>query len=211
MVRVALYTRVSTESQTCENQERELRAVAEHRGWVIVKEYSDHGISGAKDRGARPGLHHMLKDASRGKFDVVMCWSVDRLARSLMNLLHMLADMDAANVDLYLHQQNVDTTTAAGRAMFQMIGVFAEFERSLIRERVKAGMARAKAQGKLPGPKRIEVADPERYERVRAMLEAGDKPWFVHRTTGTGHSTVLRILGEMVSARKPEEALQLGE
>lgn len=207
-MRVALYSRVSTDDQTCLNQERELRAVAAHRGWKIVKEYSDHGISGAKDRGSRPGLHQMLKAASQGKFDLVMCWSVDRLARSLMNLLNMLADLDAASVNLYLHQQAVDTTTPTGRAMFQMIGVFAEFERSLIRDRVKAGMARAKAEGRSPGPKRIEVADPTRYELVRMMLARGDKPWAVHRATGTGHSTVLRIYGEIISARVPAKELE---
>ena len=201
-MRVAIYSRVSTDDQTCLNQERELRAVAAHRGWKIVKEYSDHGISGAKDRGSRPGLHHMLKAAAQGKFDVVMCWSVDRLARSLMNLLQMLADLDAASVNLYLHQQAVDTTTPAGRAMFQMIGVFAEFERSLIRERVKAGMARAQAEGKRCGKKPLEESDPERYAQVKTLLLAVEKPWAVHKTTGTGHGTVLRILAELFPAKE---------
>lgn len=199
-VRVAIYSRVSTDKQTCENQERDLRALAQQRGWTIVQEYSDQGISGAKDRGSRPGLHNMLRGAARGKFDMVVCWSLDRLGRSIMNLLHTLADLDAAGVNLYLHQQAIDTTTTGGRAIFQMMGVFAEFERSLIRERVKAGMARAKAQGKTPGPKKLEVSDPARYAEVKRLLAAGTAPWGVHRATGTGHSTVLRIRAEMEKA-----------
>jgi DNA invertase Pin-like site-specific DNA recombinase len=196
--RVAIYTRVSTEAQNCENQTAELERVAAHRDWKVVKHYTDHGISGAKDKGSRPGLHAMLRDAARGKFEMVLCWHVDRLARNLLNLLNMLAEMKAANVDLYLHQQAIDTSSAAGQAMFQMLGVFAEFERSLTKDRVMAGLARAKAAGKRPGPKRLEDADPERYARVVALLEAGVKPWeVVKQVPKTGHSTVLRILAEL--------------
>jgi DNA invertase Pin-like site-specific DNA recombinase len=210
-IKVAIYTRVSTEDQTCLNQTLELRAEAERRGWVVVKEYTDHGVSGAKDRTARPGLDEMLKGVLAGKFKVVMCWSVDRLARSLMNLLHMMADFDAAGVDLYLHQQAIDTTSAGGRAMFQMIGVFAEFERSLIRDRVKAGMARAMSQGRMPGPKGIEISDPARYQMVRDMLVRGVAPWRVHRETGTGHSTVLRIKAEIETEQREERENVLGQ
>jgi DNA invertase Pin-like site-specific DNA recombinase len=195
--RVAIYTRVSTEDQTCENQKMALLEVAAQRGWRIVKEFTDHGISGAKDRSARPGLAALLHGVTRGRFDIVMCWSVDRLGRSLVQLLTTMGEMDAAGVNLYLHQQAVDTTTPAGRALFQMLGVFAEFERSLIKERIMAGLARSKAQGKKPGPKRIEIADPERYARVKELLTGGATPWTVHRMTGTGHSTVLRIRAEI--------------
>src|SRR4051794_39151902 len=118
--RAAIYLRVSTDEQTTENQRRELQAVAEQRGWKIVEVYEDAGISGAKGRDKRPGLDAMLKDAVRGKFNVVMAWSVDRLGRSLSDLVGGLKELEGARVDLFLHRQAVDTTTAAGKAMFGM-------------------------------------------------------------------------------------------
>ena len=114
--RAALYLRVSTDQQTTENQRIALTEVAEQRGWIVVEEYEDAGISGSKGREQRPGLDKLLKDASRGKFDVVMAWAVDRLGRSLQDLIGTLEGLKAAKVDLFLHQQAVDTTTPAGRA-----------------------------------------------------------------------------------------------
>src|SRR5712675_2468477 len=148
MKRAVLYLRVSTLDQTTANQERELREIAGRMGCEIVKVYKDHGISGAKGRDKRPQFDALCRDAARRQFDVVMAWSVDRLGRSLQDLVGFLNDLHAQRVDLYLHQQAIDTTTPSGRAMFGMLGVFAEFERSMIRERVNAGLARAKAQGK---------------------------------------------------------------
>ena len=145
--RVALYLRVSTKGQSVENQRRELEAVAAHRGWDVVAVYQDAGISGAKGRDKRPGFDRLLKDATRRQFDLIGAWSVDRLGRSLQDLVASLGELHAVGVDLYLHQQAVDTTTPAGKALFQMMGVFAEFEREIIRERVRAGLARAKAKG----------------------------------------------------------------
>jgi DNA invertase Pin-like site-specific DNA recombinase len=139
MKRAVLYLRVSTIDQTTANQERELRAVAERAGWLIVKVYKDHGISGAKGRDKRPAYNQMLRDAFRPQFDVVMAWSVDRLGRSLQELVTFLGELHSLHVDLHLHQQGIDTTTPAGKALFQMMGVFAEFERSMIQERVRAG------------------------------------------------------------------------
>jgi DNA invertase Pin-like site-specific DNA recombinase len=136
--RAALYLRVSTDKQTCANQERELRAVAERKDCEIVKVYTDHGISGTKGRDKRPQFDALCRDAVRRDFDVVMAWSVDRLGRSLQDLISFLNEIHAAGVDLYLHQQGLDTSTPAGKAMFQMLGVFAEFERALIRERWRA-------------------------------------------------------------------------
>src|SRR6476620_6100004 len=138
--RAAIYVRVSTDKQTIENQLRELRRIAEHRGWKIVEEYRDAGISGAKGREARPGLDEMLKDAQRRRFDVVMAWAIDRLGRSLIDLLGTIQSLEACGVDLYLDQQAIDTTTPAGKLMFQITGAFAEFERSMIRQRVRAGL-----------------------------------------------------------------------
>ena len=120
--RAALYVRVSTDHQSVDNQIRELRQVAERRGWTVVEIYSDAGISGAKGRDKRPGLDAMLKDASRRKFDVVMAWAIDRLGRSLIDLLGTIQHLEATGVDLYLDQQNLDTTTPMGKLLFQVTG-----------------------------------------------------------------------------------------
>jgi len=145
--RAAIYVRVSTDKQTVENQVTALRQIAERRGWDVVEQYSDAGISGAKGRDGRPGLDQMLKDASRRKFDVIMAWSIDRVGRSLIDLLSTIQTLEACGVDLYLDQQSIDTTTPAGKLMFQVCGAFAEFERSMIRQRIHAGLKRAVAQG----------------------------------------------------------------
>jgi DNA invertase Pin-like site-specific DNA recombinase len=116
-----------------------------------VRVYKDRGISGAKGKDRRPEFDALHKAAARREFEVVMAWSVDRLGRSLQDLVAFLSEIHAAGVDLFLHQQGVDTTTPGGKAMFQMLGVFAEFERSIIQERVRAGLRRAKAEGKQLG------------------------------------------------------------
>ena len=139
MKRAALYVRVSTDAQTVENQIRELRQVAERRGWDVVEVYRDAGISGAKGRNGRPGLDSMLKDASRRKFDIVMAWAIDRLGRSLSDLLDTIRHLEACGVDLYLDQQAIDTTTPMGKLVFQLTGAFAQFERTMIRQRIKPG------------------------------------------------------------------------
>jgi DNA invertase Pin-like site-specific DNA recombinase len=137
--RVAIYARGSTDDQTTENQLRELRAMAERAGWFVVEEFIDHGIRGAKGRDKRPAFDRLLKAAARRQIDLVAAWSVDRLGRSLQHLVGFLDEIHSRRIDLYLHQQGIDTTTPAGKALFQMCGVFAEFERSMIQERVKAG------------------------------------------------------------------------
>ena len=147
MKRAVLYLRVSTVEQTTANQERELRAVAGRMGHEIVHVYKDHGISGAKGRDGRPQFDRMCRDAAKRQFDVIMAWSVDRLGRSMPDLVNFLSEIHALKVDLFLHQQGLDTTTPAGKAMFQMMGVFAEFERSIIQERIRAGLQRAKSEG----------------------------------------------------------------
>jgi DNA invertase Pin-like site-specific DNA recombinase len=136
--RAAIYVRVSTDKQTVENQVKELRQIAERRGWEVVEQYNDAGISGSKGRDGRPGLDRMLKDASKRRFDVVMAWAIDRLGRSLIDLLGTIQTLEASGADLYLDQQSIDTTTPAGKLMFQVTGAFAEFERSMIRQRVRA-------------------------------------------------------------------------
>jgi DNA invertase Pin-like site-specific DNA recombinase len=171
MKRAVLYLRVSTIEQTTANQERELREVAGRMGCDIVHVYKDHGISGAKGREKRPAFDRLCRDATKRQFDVVMAWSVDRLGRSLQDLVGFLSELHALHIDLFLHQQGLDTTTPAGKAMFQMMGVFAEFERSMIQERVRAGLARAKAEGKRLGRPPIPT---ELEERIReALCEPG--------------------------------------
>jgi DNA invertase Pin-like site-specific DNA recombinase len=153
--RTVIYTRVSTDGQTTDNQRLVLEEVAMRSGWEIVEVYEDHGVSGAKDRSQRPAFNRLCMDATRRRFDVVMAWSVDRLGRSLQDLIGFLGELHGVGVDLFLHQQGIDTTTPAGKAMFQMMGVFAEFERAMIQDRVKAGLARAKANGVTLGRPRV--------------------------------------------------------
>ncbi len=195
--RAALYLRVSTGEQTTENQRRELLAAAERSGWQIVDIYEDAGISGAKGRDKRPEFDRLLKGAVRREFDVIMAWSVDRLGRSLRHLVEFLGEIHAKGVDLYCHQQGVDTTTPAGKAMFQMCGAFAEFERAMIQERVKAGLARARAQGKILGrPKVAEAVE----QSVRRLREAGVGKRKISKKLGIGVSTVMRVLNEAQAA-----------
>ena len=156
MKRVAIYIRVSTSKQDTDNQRRELEAVAERSGWKVVKVYEDAGISGAKGRDQRPGLDAMMKAVNAKEFDMVASWSVDRLGRSLTDLLSILQGLHDKGVGLFLHQQGLDTSTTAGKAMFQMLGVFAEFERGIIRERVNAGLARARPQRRSHATTRAE-------------------------------------------------------
>lgn len=191
MVRAALYLRVSTDRQTTENQQNELLDVVQHRGWEVVATYDDNGISGSKSREYRKQFDAMLKDATRGKFDIVLAWSVDRLGRSLKDLVTFLDELHGIGCDLYLHQQGIDTTTPTGRAMFQMVGVFAEFERTMIQERVKAGIERARKQGKILGRPGI----PERKKSiVRGMSGNGKTVRAIARETNLGVGTVHRIL-----------------
>lgn len=191
--KVAIYARVSTDHQTTENQLRELREVASRNGWVVTKEYVDHGISGAKGRDKRPGFDALLKDAVRKEFDVIAAWSVDRLGRSLLDLLAFLGDIHAKGIGLYLHQQGVDTTTPGGKALFQMVGVFAEFERAMIQERVKAGLARAREQGKILGRPRVDLKIEAEILKLR---QKGIGQLKIAKSLGVGTGTVQRVVRE---------------
>lgn len=191
---VAIYSRVSTSSQNIENQVRELRQVAERHGWQVVREFTDDGISGAKGSDGRPGLRALMQAVGRREVDMVMAWSVDRLGRSLQNLVELLGELHGKRVDLYLHQQGIDTSTPAGKALFQMMGVFAEFERAMIRERVNAGLARAKAEGKTLGRPRID--DPKLQAKIYQLRRDKVGILTIARQLGLGTSTVQRIVGE---------------
>src|SRR6476646_6693589 len=146
-MRAAIYLRVSRDDQTTENQRLVLERVAGHRGWLITETYEDRGISGAKGRDQRPAFDQMLKDAVRGRFDVLMVWSTDRLGRSVLHVANAMAEMAAAGVSLYSDQQAIDSTSPFGKAMMQMASVFGELEREMIRARVVAGLNRVREQG----------------------------------------------------------------
>jgi DNA invertase Pin-like site-specific DNA recombinase len=193
--RVALYARVSTDRQSTENQLRELRQAAERLGWEVAGEFVDRGISGAKGRKDRPQLDALLKGVARKEFDVVASWSVDRLGRSLMDLVGLLQELHSTEVDLYLHQQGINTTTPAGKALFKMRCVFAEFEREMIRERVAAGLARAKAKGTKSGnPIGRPSVGEDIEERIRELRTEGLGMLKIAKQAGCGVSVVQRVL-----------------
>jgi len=191
--RVGIYLRVSTADQTVENQRQDVMRVAEQRGWEIVGQYVDHGISGTKGRDNRPAFDRLAKDAAHGKLDMVAAWSIDRLGRNLGHLVQFTDELRQQGVGLYLHQQNVDTSTSVGRAFLQMAGVFAEFERSVIVERINAGLARARSQGKHIGRPTTVTAKTE--QRIRELRAEGFGKLKIAKTLECGVSTVQRVLG----------------
>ena len=195
-MRVAIYARVSTNEQTTDNQVRELTEWADRASHEIVTIYDDNGVSGAKGREFRKEFDKLLDDAVRREFDLVAAWSVDRLGRSLQDLIGFLQELHGARVDLYLHQQALDTTTPGGKAMFQMMGVFAEFERSMISERVKAGLARTKAKGtKLGRP----TASPKTEAQILKLRSNGMGMLRIGKELGVGTSVVQRVVGQSAS------------
>jgi DNA invertase Pin-like site-specific DNA recombinase len=197
-VRAAIYIRVSTtDGQTTDNQRMALARVAAHRRWEIVQTYEDAGISGAKDRDQRPAFNQMLKDAVRGRFQVLMVWSIDRLGRSVLHVASAMAEMDAAGVALYSDQQAIDSTSPFGKAMMQMACVFGELEREMIRARVVAGLNRVREQGvkKLGRPSVGTKVE----ETIRRQLDAGHGILKVARMVGCGSGTVQRVRREMAT------------
>ena len=166
-MRVAIYARVSTGEQTTDNQVIKLKKVAERNGWEVQAIYADT-ISGAKSK--RPQLDKLMKGVMRKEIDMVMVWSVDRLGRSLQHLTSLLSDIESKGITLYLHQQNIDTSSPSGKMLFQLLGVFAEFERSMIRERVMAGLDRARSQGKRLGRPPVP---PIQVEKIKALRQEG--------------------------------------
>jgi DNA invertase Pin-like site-specific DNA recombinase len=198
-----MYLRVSTGDQTVENQRRTLIEAAAHRGWNVVEEFVDEGIGGAKGRDKRPAFDRLCKAVTRRKIDIVAAWSVDRLGRSLQDLIGFLGELNGAGCDLYLERQAVDTTTPAGRALFQMLGVFAEFERSIITERTIAGIARARMCGTKSGKAigRPKV-DPKIEIAIRASLSRGVGILKTARECGVGSGTVQRVAKAMQTAEK---------
>jgi DNA invertase Pin-like site-specific DNA recombinase len=188
---IALYLRVSTADQSVENQERELAAAAKRAGWTIAAVFKDVGISGAKGRDKRPAFDRLCKAITRREFDLVAAWSVDRIGRSLQDLVHFLGEVHASGVDLYLHQQGLDTSTPAGKALFQMMGVFSEFERAMIVERTKAGMARARAQGKRIGRPTLT---PKLRARIAELSANGATAYAIGKALGIDRHTAAKYV-----------------
>lgn len=192
MKRIALYARVSTDKQTCENQLQELRVIAERMNYTIVAEFIDNGISGMKTRQDRPALDQLMKSATQRKFDMVMCWSIDRLGRSLQNLVEILNDLQAMKIDLFFLQQGMDTSTPSGRMIFSVFGAIGEFERNLIRERVIAGQKRAVANG-------VKIGRPSKMNEglrsaIQLLREKGMGIKQIARELKVGVGTVYRVI-----------------
>ena len=170
-MKVIVYARVSSSNQNPDNQLNDLRLIAKRNDWTIIQEYVDAGISGAKGRDKRPEFDAMLKSAMRKDADLVMFWSIDRASRNLSHLVEMMNDLHSKNVGMYFHQQNIDSTTPSGRAMLQMAGVFAEFEREMLKERVLASHERARAEGKTIG--RPSMINDALKTSIKFMREQG--------------------------------------
>jgi DNA invertase Pin-like site-specific DNA recombinase len=182
-MRAAIYARVSTADQTCENQLLELRRYVEARGWS-AREFVDRGVSGAKDR--RPALDQLLKDAKRRRFDVLVCWRLDRLGRNLRHLVTMLEELHGLGIAFVSLGEGIDCTTPAGKLQLHILAALAEFERARIAERVRAGLVRARAQGRRLGrPRRVLPSDlmaTVRGQSVRqAAKQLGVSPATAHR------------------------------
>ena len=190
--RVAFYVRVSKGSQSLENQKRELRQAAKSHGWEVVQIYQDKSSGARKEK--RPGYLELMRVIQRRGVDLVAAWSTDRISRSLRDLMNLLGELQAKDVDLYLHTQGIDTKTPGGRALFAMFGMVAELELNQIRERIIAGQDRARAEGKKFGRPRIPD---DKEKAVRASLARAIGVARTARDCGVGVSAVQRIKREI--------------
>lgn len=192
---VALYIRVSTEGQTIANQKRELEDVVEQAGWKIVEVYQDQGISGTKGRNGRPGLDRMLDDATRRRFKKLLVWDLTRLGRSVRDLCDISDQLQERGIDLYVHKDAIDTGTASGRLYFHIVGAIGEFESERIRERINAGLERAKAEGKTLGrPKGSNKAKVKHQDNIVALRSSGMSIRKIASTIQVSTSTVQAAL-----------------
>jgi DNA invertase Pin-like site-specific DNA recombinase len=198
-IRVAIYARVSTKDQHCTNQIAVLTQWCQRQGHRITKVYTDAGISGTKRRSKRPGLDAALKDAARAEYDLLAAFAVDRLGRSTVDLLQTLETLHEARVDLFLHAQAIDTRTSTGKALFTMLSLFGELERAMLIERVNAGLARAKSQGKRLG--RPTIA-PELAKRITAWAAQGLSQVAIAKLAGASRATVQRVLSARSSGSR---------
>ena len=190
--RCAIYSRCSTHDQNVSNQIIELKNIAERKGLAIVSDFSDEGISGSKGRESRTGFDNLIKGAVKKDFDTILVWSVDRLGRSLQDLVSFLNEIHSVDCDLYIHQSGIDSSTPSGKMMFQMCRVFAEFERGMISERVKAGQERAKSQGKHIG--RPSNLNEGLVHSIKYMREQGIGIRKIASDLKVGVSTVYKVM-----------------
>jgi DNA invertase Pin-like site-specific DNA recombinase len=190
--RAAIYVRVSTVEQETDLQEAELREYCSRRGWEAIL-YRDKGQSGAKQD--RPALNSLLSDLRKRKVDVILVWSLDRLARSLKHLLNISEECKSLGVDLVSLRQSIDTTLPAGRLTFQILGAVAEFERELLRERVKAGMAQARRAGKNIGRPALRRFGPAELERIRSLRMEGASVRRLAKDFATTQWMIAKLLG----------------
>ena len=195
-MRVALYARCSTAEQTVAPQLDTLRGYATARRLEVVEEYVDHGISGSKDR--RPALDELMAKAKGRSFDAVAVVKLDRLARSMRHLTQLAAELEALGVDLIVTDQGIDTSTPAGRLLFNVLAAIGEFELDLIRERTRAGLRAAKRRGRRLGRPRIHIP----LGRAQAMLSEGQSVAAVARALGVSRGTLQRVL-KNVSGQDP--------
>lgn len=190
--RVGIYLRVSTADQTTQNQRIELLRVAEQRGWNIVEVYEDQAVSGAKARDQRPAFQRMANDAAKGRINMVAAWALDRLGRTSRDVINFISDLPDQGVSLYLHKEQLDTSSAVGKLVLTIMAGVAEMERSRLVERINAGLARAKSQGKRIG--RPTTVTTKTEQRIRDLRATGMGILKIGRTVGCGTSTVQRVL-----------------
>ena len=191
MDRVAIYGRVSTSEQTTDNQINFLQEIVSRNGWELVQTYVDEGISGTKGRDKRPEFDRLCKDMVRRRFNRILVWDISRLGRSLQHLVEFLNEVQSVNCHLYIHQSGLDTSTPSGRMMFQMVGVFSEFERSMISERVKLGLNRVRSKGiKLGRPTKI---DEETKVEIWSQIDTGKSLSEVSRVLQISKMSVSRV------------------
>ncbi len=190
--KVAIYGRVSTLGQTSENQTLILNEITNRNGWDLIDTYIDDGISGSKGRDKRPEFDRMCKDMIRRKFNRILVWDISRLGRSLQHLVEFLNDVQSVDCNLYIHQSGLDTSTPSGRMMFQMVGVFSEFERSMISERVKLGLQRVVTNGGTLG-RRKTVTD-NMKSHIMELRKEGLSLSEIAKNVGISRMSVHRVV-----------------
>ena len=190
--RVVIYARVSTLDQTVDNQLIELRDHCSKMGWEIVKEYKDEGLSGTLSREKRPSFNEMIKDGYRRKFELVVCWDISRIGRSMKELIMFLSDMKDRDIGICSVRQGFDTSTTMGEMMFQFVGILSSWEREMIRERTLAGLDRAKKEGKTLGRK--TVIDDDKVSHIRKLRSIGRSLRDIASEVGVSKGTVSNVL-----------------
>ena len=190
--RVVIYARVSTLDQTVDNQLIELRDHCSKMGWEVIKEYKDEGLSGTLSRDKRPAFNEMIKDGYRKKFELVVCWDISRLGRSMKELIMFLSDMKDRDIGICSVRQGFDTSTTMGEMMFQFVGILSSWEREMIRERTLAGLDRAKKEGKTLGRK--TVIDDNKVSHIRKLRSVGRSLRDIASEVGVSKGTVSNVL-----------------